>query len=146
MISASESDPRPAEPLRRRQLSRRQWMLCAVPVLLGLGVGVAAPSLQFTGSPVCQMVQRLSAISLQDQPAGTQPSSSLLAQIVPDIDFDLLAREAPARLRGDVELGRRRKDRLIVLVDPAEGRLTPADAPLVAAVARIATWLQEECG
>lgn len=129
-----------------KRLTRRQWAICALPLLLGPVVGVVAPRIKTERSPACQMMLQVAFDGLQNNRLGPEYIATLVAQVVPKIDFVLLARDAPARLRDDIELLARQKARLSAVIDPQHGPFTPADLTLVTALGRVAAWLQEGCG
>lgn len=132
--------------LAPKRLTRRQWVICALPLLLGPVVGVVAPRIKSERSPACQMMLQVAFDGLQNNRLGPEYIATLVAQVVPKIDFQLLARDAPARLRDDIELLARQKARLSAVIDPQHGPFTPADLALVTALGRVAEWLQEGCG
>jgi hypothetical protein len=141
----SKRPPTDARPAPRR-LTRRQWAICALPLLLGPVVGVVAPRIKSERPPACQMMLEVAFNGLQNNRLGPEYIATLVAQVVPKIDFELLARDAPARLHGDIELLARQRARLSAVIDPQHGPFTPADLALVTALGHVAAWLQEGCG
>lgn len=123
------------------RLSRRQLAWCAIPLLVGPVVGVVGPHIRSRRSPVCQSVLAVAFELLQHE--RLDPAD--IGTVVAKLDFDELARDAPARLQGDLELLRRKRARLLVVVGPRHGPLTDGDTALLAAMGRLLAEVQKEC-
>ncbi len=133
-----------------RHLTRTQVAMCLVPLLVAVGLfGVARA---FPGTPadeVCGNAFQVLQVGLGDQTqsasgSGITPEQS--AQALGKIDFDVLARGVPARLREDVEVLRKGAPELQAsILGPPDEVSAKVDPRLLAAAAAVFTWVFERC-